>query len=325
MARVPHSVLITGAAGFVGERLVRRMLADERFATTRFTVADVSVADPHGALAADPRVNVVEGDLCEPEVLAAAIAEHPDAVAHLAGVLGGAAERDHALARRVNVDATLNLLEALRDAPGVPRVVYASSIAVFGPPLPERIDDDTRPEPVMTYGAQKLMIEAVIGQFSARGWIDGLALRLPGIVARPDADIRLRSAFLSTLFTACAAGDDFVVPAPESGTSWLLSVPACIDAIVHGVLLDAGALGRRRAFTIPALRVQLGDLVRALAEMLPQSRGRVRFEPDSDLTAQFAAQPELSTELADGLGFVHDGSIGRLIERALESTPGHAS
>ena len=107
-----------------------------------------------------------------------------DVVFHLAGILGGAAEANYDLARRVNVDATLSLFEALRNADHPARVVFASSIAVFGEPLPERVDDDTIPFPTMTYGAQKLMMENALAQFSVRGWVDGLALRLPGIVAR---------------------------------------------------------------------------------------------------------------------------------------------
>ena len=186
------------------------------------------------------------------------MAERPAIVIHLAGILGGAAEADYALSRRVNVDATLSLMEALRDEAAPPRFIFASSIAVFGPPLNAPVDDETVPYPLMTYGAQKRMIEIAIEQFSARGWIDGIALRLPGIVARPGADERLKSAFLNRMFFAFAAGDDIELPVSAAGSTWLLSVSACVDALVHAALLPRGLLGQRRGLNaagpMPVLR-----------------------------------------------------------------------
>ncbi len=204
----PRSLIITGAGGFVGSRLVAALLADSRFAETRLTALDVAFE----VTPTDPRVRAIKGDLTDPGVLADVLSDCPDTVVHLAGILGGAAEANYDLARSVNIDATMRLLEALRVLDTVPRVVFASSIAVFGPPLPNLVDDDVKPLPTMTYGAQKLMIETLIEQFSARGWIDGLAIRLPGVVARRDADARQRAAFLNTVFFAAEAGDPFTMP-----------------------------------------------------------------------------------------------------------------
>jgi naringenin degradation protein FdeJ len=310
-----HTVLVTGAGGFVGSRLVARMLAHPDFAQSTFTLVDVSVPHPPD----DPRVRVVEGDLQDPAVVDALLEDAPTVVFHLAGILGGAAEADYELSRRVNIDATLALLERLRDLPTVPRVVFASSIAVFGPPLPEFVDDDVIPRPLMTYGAQKLMIETVVEQFSARGWIDGVAIRLPGIVARRDADARLKSAFLNRVFYAAEAGEELVLPVSPEGTTWLISVPACVDAFVHAALLPADRLGRRRAFTLAAQFVRIGELVEALQEVFPQSAGKIRYEKDDELQAQFAAQPPLETATADHLGFRHDGDLENLILRSMQS------
>ena len=308
-----RNILITGAGGFVGSRLVGRLLADEAFAEDRFLVADLDLA----ACPVDPRVQRFEGDLASPEMIARLSAE-PVAIAYLiAGILGGAAERDYALSRRFNIDATLSLLEALRNPDAPPRVVFTSSIAVFGPPLPDSIDDDTVPYPTMIYGAQKRVLETMIEHFSARGWIDGLAPRLPGIVARPGADERLKSAFLNAMFFAWRDGKDIVLPVPPDGTTWLLSVPACIDALTHAAEVPAGRLGQRRAFTLPAQCLSMRQLCEGLAARFPDSATRVTFSPDPEITAQFAAQQPLDTAFADALGFHHDGSIAALVARAL--------
>lgn len=195
--RRPGTVLVTGAFGYVGSQLMMHLLSAPDFVTSRFIALDQHAPDRLPSWATAPRATVITGDLTDPVVLDDALAAEPDVVFHLAGVLGGVAEADYETARRVNVDGSLRLLERLRTQATngrVARVVYASSIAVFGPPLPAVVDDDTHPVPVMTYGAQKLMIESVIEQFSAREWIDGLALGLPGIVAREDADDRQISA-----------------------------------------------------------------------------------------------------------------------------------
>lgn len=308
----PGTVLVTGAGGYIGTRLVERLLTHSAFADSRFVLVDLTMP-----IRDDARVITITGDLTEAAVLDRALENEPTHVFHLAGILGGAAEQDYALARRVNIDSSLALLERLRLQEAVPRVVYASSIAVYGPPLPELIDDDTLPHPVMTYGAQKAMIETIVEQFSARGWIDGLAVRLPGIVARPDADARLRSAFLNLVFYAAQEGRDFTMPVSKEGTSWLISVPTVVDDLVHAALIPAEKLGRRRILTLPAQVVRMGDLVDELQRMFPHSRGRIDFRPDIELEAQFASQPPLETRLADNLEFRHDGDLPSLIRHAM--------
>ncbi|OAN58512.1 NAD-dependent epimerase/dehydratase family protein [Sphingomonas sp. TDK1] len=308
-------ILVTGANGFIGSRLATQLMESPDFADCRFTLLDLAHATP----STDPRVRQLAGDLSDPATLDSAIGGRADLVFHLAGILGGAAEQDYALARRVNIDATLTLLERLRDAENPPRVVFASTIAVFGPCGGAPIDDDTLPLPTMTYGAQKRMIEIAVEQFSARGWIDGLALRLPGIVARKDADARLKSAFLNTMFHAYEAGRDIVLPVSPDGTTWLISVPACVEAFVHAARLPGGTIGARRAFTLPAQRVRIDGLVAALARRFPTSHSQVTYQPDAALEQLFARQPQLTTALADALGFCHDGDIDRLVARALQA------
>ncbi len=314
-------VVVTGAGGFVGSSLVQAMLNNPAYAQAEFSLNDRDLMGTPN----DPRVRIVEGDLCDPDTQHALIGGRADLVFHLAGVLGGAAEANYALARRVNIDATLSLFEALRDLSTNPRVVFASSIAVYGPRGHDRIDDDTPTDPVMVYGAQKLICEVALQQFTARGWIDGVALRLPGIVARPGADARLKSAFLNQVFFAVAAGEDFSMPVSADGTSWLISIQACVDALIHAAILPGQRLGERRAFNLPAQRVTIGALVAAIKARFPGSPSQVRFEPDPAIQAQFASQPPLDTRIANDLGFRHDGDLETLVQRALPAGAGTPS
>lgn len=313
MTAVVQQVVVTGAAGFIGSRLVARLLTDPALAKARFSLNDRELP-----ASSDPRVRTVVGDFGDPAVRASVIDGRADIFYHLGGVLGGAAESDPALARTVNVDATLSLFEALYDPHNPPRVVFASSIAVFGAPLPSPIDDSSLPNPKMLYGAQKAMMEIALEQASARGWIDGLALRLPGIVVKPNTDARMKAAFINQLFEVHATGGNLVMPVRADGTTWLLSVPACIDALVHGALIPAERIGARRALTLPAQNVRFGDLVAALQAHFPAIETSITYAPDDQVEAQFGRQPPLFTPLAESLGFVHDGDLSTLVARALE-------
>jgi D-erythronate 2-dehydrogenase len=313
MSNKARHVIVTGAGGFIGQRLADALLRDVRFQDVRLTLVDLVLA----GRAANSRVRQLQGDISDSAVRAEAIDTGADLVFHLAGVLGGAAEANYPLSRRINVDATLSLFEELRCDASPPRVIFASSIAVFGTAMPQIIDDQTMPSPSMVYGAQKLMMEVALPQFSLRGWIDGLAIRLPGIVARPGADARLKSAFLNNIFFAFAKGQDFAMPVSPEGTTWLISVSNCVSAFLHAGSLAPGLLGDRRAFTLPAQRVTIGELVSELGHAFPASSTRVEFRPDPALQAQFASQPPLTTAIADQLGFKHDGSLQALVAQAL--------
>jgi D-erythronate 2-dehydrogenase len=307
----PH-VVVTGASGFVGSHLVARLLSHPAFQTARFSLNDRTLAPAN-----DSRVRNLPGDFGDARLRSALLDDRADIVYHLGGVLGGAAERDPALARMVNVDSTLSLFEALYDAASPPRVVFASSVAVFGAAHAEAIDDATRPDPTMFYGAHKAMMETALEQASARGLIDGLALRLPGIVVKPNADANMKAAFINRVFEAHARSADMLMPVSPDGTTWLLSVPACIDALIHAGRVATASLGYRRAFTLPAQNVRFDSLVKALRRHFPDSTTRITYSPDPAVEAQFGRQPPLHTPLADSLGFVHDGDLATLVARGM--------
>ena len=300
-------VVVTGAGGFVGRELVRQ-LASAGHAVIGVDTAAESI--PAQAIA-------VAGDLGDSAVRAAALGGGCDAVIHLATVPGGAAEADPGASRRINIDAMYDLLlEASTLQPGL-RVVYASSIAVFGDPLPAYVDDATPLSPKMVYGGHKAMMEDAVAMFSNRGMIDGVSVRLPGILARPKGPSGMKSAFMSDMFHALKSGEAFTCPVSAQGTIWAQSVRQCASNFVHALTFDSGLLPPTRAVTLPALRVTMGDLASEIARQSAVDAGLVTYMPDAALEAAFASQPPLSANAAEHAGFAHDGDIAILVSNAL--------
>lgn len=302
-------VIISGAGGFVGRQLVQGLLARG----DRVTGIDSAASD----IPVDLRM--VTGDLGDPAVRAEALSGGCDALIHLATVPGGAAEADPAASRRINIDAFYDLLlEAGAVNPGL-RVVYASSIAVFGDPLPDHVDDATPLSPKMIYGGHKAMMEDAVAMFSNRGLIDGVTLRLPGILARPKGPSGMKSAFMSNLFHALKAGERFVCPVSATGTIWAQSVGRCAANFIHALTVDSTLLPPTRAVTLPARRVTMGELAAEIARQCGVSVDLVTFVADAALHAAFAAQPPLATPAAERAGFAHDGDLATLVASALST------
>jgi nucleoside-diphosphate-sugar epimerase len=220
----------------------------------------------------------------------------------------------------VNIDASLDLLEACAAAGKAPRVVFASTIAVFGETLPEMgVDDATPVAPRLIYGAHKAMMEVAVAALSRRGAIDGLSLRLPGIIARPAGPSGLKSAFMSDLFHALRAGRGFTSPVSPAGTMWLMSVRCVAANLIHALTLEAAFVPPSRIVTLPAQRLTMAELVGAVAAACEAEPGLVEYQPDARLEAAFAAQPELATPLAESCGFRHDGTVQSLVANALDA------
>jgi len=303
------TILVTGAGGFVGRELVSRLLAAGHAVTGIDTHA--------GGIPAGARA--IAGDLGDAAVRADALAHGCDALVHLATVPGGAAEADPAASRRINIDAMYDLLlEASAVTPGL-RVVYASSIAVYGDPLPAVVDDATPLSPKMIYGGHKAMMEHAVAMFSNRGAIDGVTVRLPGILARPMGPSGMKSAFMSDLFHALKAGERFTCPVSAEGTIWAQSVARCAANFVHALNLDSGLLPPGRAVTLPAQRVTMGALAAEISRQCGVAADLVTYAPDAALQAAFAAQPPLVTAGAEAAGFSHDGDLATLVASALST------
>jgi nucleoside-diphosphate-sugar epimerase len=308
-------VLVIGAAGFVGRALCARLAATAG-------VESLTLVDQHDfASPASPSIPIIKriGDFGERKFCQSLLTD-VQAVVVLAAVLGGAAEANYRRARRTNVDATLSLFEALRSSAQPPRVVFASSIALYGEPLPELIDDATPAHPTLIYGAQKLMLEVALEHFTRRKWLDGIALRLPGVVARPGADAKLKSAYLNQIFYAVRDGADIVLPVSPASATWLMSSAKVAENIVHALRLSRTELGETCALNLPCVRVTTGDLVDALQRHYPQSRARIDYCPDPAIEAQFGRYPPLVAARAGQLGFLADESLESLIRGAMPAS-----
>ncbi len=309
-------VLITGAGGYIGQALARVLLAQlqaGRLAT--LTLVDLHLDDDLGH---HPGLRCLRGDLGDPAVLDAATDPAPGVVYHLAGITSRLAEENFALGLRVNVGHSMALFEKLRAQNQQPVVVFASSIGVYGTPLPAQVDDHTAPAPTLSYGAQKRMVELLLADCSRRGFLDGRAVRLPSVVARPaQAQVAL-SSFASDLMRALAEGRPYTCPVGPDAQLWWLSLPACVEHLCQAATLPASDLPAGRVWNLPALRASMGEMVAALRRRLgPAVDALVRFEPQPALQAQFAQWPPLHTETATRLGHRSDGDLDTLIERAL--------
>ncbi len=300
-------ILITGADGFVGRALVRRLLSGTQ---TRLTLVDQRFGD----LPDDPRLCPVTGSIADGALWSDALALPADIVFHLASVPGGLAEREFDLGMAVNLQGTLGLLDALRRQGQPAKLVFASSVAVYGDPLPATVDDATPPRPTLSYGAQKLASEVMVTEYSRRGFIDGCSLRLPGIVARPPAPSGLISAFMSEVMWAAVERRPVTLPVGPDAVCWWMSVASAVDALLHAVTLP----GQGQVWLPPVLRLTIGELVEALARRFGPVA--VTYAPDPMVEARFGRQPPLRADLALAAGFLDDGTVDRLIDRSLDQS-----
>ena len=306
-------VVITGANGFVGQELAKRLLS-ECDGVTQLTLVDIAFA---GELA-DPRIRYVKGNLQEESVRQQALDGGVDGVVHLAAVPGGAAEQNYPLSKSVNVDATLDLMLESSEAGECPVFIYASSIAVFGAPLPDEINDSTQPRPAMIYGTHKLMMELALADFSRRKKLQGLSLRLPGIVPRPRAPSGMKAAFMSNVFHALAAGERFESPVSKDATMWLMSVKKVAENLQKALFSSFENVPGHRVVTLPVVRVSMGGLCNEI-QAYTATGGDVTFSPDMLLEAQFGSLPPLTAPLASALGFKSDGDVKELVNRCLDT------
>ena len=310
-------VLVTGANGFIGSALATRLLqpgALPGVTVGQLRLLDQSFSHPP----ADGRVQQLSGDIADPGLLRQALAGGVQLVFHLASVPGGLAERDYALGHRVNLQATHELLWQLRDQAMPAVVVFASSIAVYGAPLPDPVDEDTPADPRLSYGAHKLVGELLLRDLSRRGWVDGRALRLPGVVARPRGPSGLLSAYMSDIQHALAAGEPYTCPVSPQAVSWWMSAGCCVDNLLHAASLPAEQVAAQRTWVLPVQRFTMAELVDALARRYGDDRrALVRWQPNEALEAAFGRYPPLLTPRAEAAGFRHDGSVDALLQRSL--------
>ena len=312
-------VVITGGAGFLGQRLARQLL--ERGSLTGGAIEELVLLDRATAPGlSDPRLSFVEGDIADPAVLAQAIDARTDAVFHLAAVVSGQAEADFDLGMRVNVEASRLLLEACRTAARRPRVVFTSSVAVYGGDLPPLVRDDTALKPRSSYGAQKAMAELLLGDYSRKGFVDGRVLRLPTISVRPGRPNQAASSFASGIIREPLNGEEAVCPVPLDTKLWLLSPRSAVAALIAGHELEGAALGDNPAVNLPGLSVTVGEMIAALTRVAgPEVAARIRYRPDATITRIVGSWPAAwDIVRAERLGFAGDESFDAVIRAHIE-------
>lgn len=302
-------IVVTGAGGFVGRHVLAELTEHEIVA---IDLDLKSVADA-------PNITKVQGDLQSEKTLNAAFKRGCDAVIHLATVPGGAAEEKPNLAKCVNIDATMALTEIAAQTGNCPRFVFASSIAVFGKLPSTSVIDDAPTQPTMLYGAHKLMMENWINCISERGAIEGISLRLPGIVARPRSPAGMKSAFLSDLFHALREGDDFTLPVSQNATTWLCSVQMAAKNLAYAATRDANSTIESKPVLLPTQRIKIGELEQEIRRQLGASPSIIHYEKDEIIQSVFGEHPEVATPKAQSMGCLADESIEALVKAALSN------
>lgn len=308
-------ILITGGGGFLGFKLARTLLARGKLGGQPITgITLVDGAFPPAA-AKEPDLKVVRGDISVSKVLKGVCAPDTDAVFHLAAVVSGAAEADFDLGMRVNLKGTELLLERLRKCARPPRVVYTSSVAAFGGELPEVLDDSTVANPQTSYGAQKVIGEYLLADYTRKGFVDGRSLRLPTIVVRAGKPNAAASSFASGIIREPLDGAVSECPvAPETGV-WLLSPRRVVEAFIHAWELPSSAWGSRRVLNLPGLTASVAEMVEALRRVAgEQAAKRVVYKADARIRAIVKTWPvRFRTPRALEMGFRRDPDVESVI------------
>jgi nucleoside-diphosphate-sugar epimerase len=321
-------ITITGGAGFLGRQLTERLLAVGEAAGpdgTRQRIDRITVLDtvaPTGR--SDPRLRGVVGDIADRAVVERAITDGTDSVFHLAAVVSGAAEADFDLGMRVNLEGTRNVLEACRALGSRPRLLFASSIAVFGGELPDVIGDNTPLMPQSSYGIQKAIGELLVGEYSRKGYVDGRAVRLPTIVVRPGKPNQAASTFASSILREPLAGADANCPVERGTRMWIMSPRQAIDSLMHAHGLPDQAWGRDRSLSLPGLDVSIGEMVESMGRVAgPGPVARVRWQTDPRIQRIVAGWPHrFYAARARAMGFTGDVGMDDIIRAHIEDELG---
>ncbi len=311
-------LVITGAAGFLGRRLASRLLARRTLSgadgrqqpLTELVLFDMVRPEPP---AGDVPCDCRSGDITDAAQVRAVIDARTDGVFHLAAVMSGAAEADFDLGMRVNLDGTRNVLEACRSGGRRPRVIFTSSLAIYGG---EKVCEDRTPvTPLNSYGIEKTICEHLVNEYTRKGFIDGRALRLPTIAVRPGRPNAAASSFVSSVIREPLTGETTVCPVTRDVYMPIMSPRRVIDALVHGYDLDAAAFGTNRVLLLPGLNPTVGEMVDELRRMAgDRVADRVQWKLDPRIQAIVETWPQrLVARRAEALGFRGDASIEEII------------
>jgi nucleoside-diphosphate-sugar epimerase len=318
-------VLITGAAGMVGRKLVARLAEDKTLRGKTITALDLhDIVAPHAPAMAGVEIAAHTGDLSEAGAAARLVASRPDVVFHLAGIVSGEAEANFDLGYRVNLDGTRALFDAIRLSGHSPRIVFTSSIAVFGAPFPEVIPDDFHPTPLTSYGTQKLICEALLADYTRRDFFDGIGIRLPTICVRPGKPNKAASGFFSGIIREPLKGEAAVLPVPRSVVHTHASPRSAVGFLIHAAEIDGQAVGPRRNLTMPGVAVSVAEQIEALGRIAgPKALELIRDEPDEAVWNIVKNWPSrFDAHRARELGFAAEADFDAVIRAYIEDEMG---
>ena len=313
----------------IGRKLTTRLVADGHVggrAIERLTLADV-VAPQQPANTAS-QVDLVATDLAAPGQAETLVQDRPDLIFHLAAVVSGEAEADFDKGYRVNLDGTRALLDAVRAAHASdgyhPRLVFTSSIAVYGAPLPNPIPEDFQHTPLTSYGTQKAIGELLLADYTRRGFVDGIGIRLPTICIRPGPPNKAASGFFSSILREPLIGQEAVLPVPETVRHWHASPRSAVQFLVRAATLDGQEVGPRRTLSMPGLSATVGEQIEALRRVAGEHAVRlIRREPDEVIMRIVGSwAPALEATRALRLGFAAETSFDEIIRVHIEDELG---
>jgi len=297
-------ILVIGAAGMIGRKLSARLKKD---GAGELILHDVVSAGP----------GAIVSDLSAPGEAEKLVAARPDLIFHLAAIVSGEAEADFEKGYRINLDGTRRLFEAVRKVGSgyKPRLVFTSSIAVFGSPFPPAIGDEFLNAPLTSYGTQKAIGELLLSDYSRRGFFDGIGIRLPTICVRPGKPNKAASGFFSGIIREPLSGQEAVLPVPESVRHWFASPRAAIEFLLHAASLDTARLGSRRNLSMPGISATVGEQIEALRKVGGEQAARlIRREPDPTIMRIVDGWPQnFDARRASALGFRADRSFEEII------------
>lgn len=318
-------ILVIGGAGMVGRKLIERLARDGRLGGTPISALMAHDVVAPARVEAPFPIETRVSDISVPGEAAALVADRPDVIFHLAAIVSGEAEADFDKGYRINLDGTRYLLDAVRVIAGyVPRLVFTSSIAVFGAPFPEAIGDEFFSTPLTSYGTQKAMGELLLADYSRRGFLDGVGIRLPTICVRPGKPNKAASGFFSGIIREPLSGQPAVLPVSEDVMHWHASPRAAVGFLLHAATMDTAPLGARRSLTMPGLAVTVGEQIEALRRVAGDAAvALIRREPDPVVQTIVAGWPRrFHAARAESLGFKAEASFDEIIRIHIEDELG---
>jgi nucleoside-diphosphate-sugar epimerase len=322
-------VMIIGAAGMIGRKLADRLAADPRLGTQQVDrLSLIDVVAPEVPAGFKGQASTETADLAAPGAAAKLVASRPDLIFHLAAIVSGEAEADFDKGYRINLDGTRFLFEAVRQeglkSPYRPRIVFTSSIAVFGAPFPDVIGDEWLTAPLTSYGTQKAIGELLLNDYSRRGFLDGVGIRLPTICVRPGKPNKAASGFFSNILREPLSGKEAVLPVSEDVRHWHASPRAAMGFLVRAATMDLEPLGARRTLSMPGLSATVGEQIAALRRIAgDKAVNLIRREPDPVIAKIVAGWPRnFDAKRATALGFTAEKSFDEIIRAHIDDELG---